>query len=340
MTDWIRCSVDELDLQRQGVNHYLLAIEYSWKGEQTTLEYPLTVAHTGDGPCALLLGGTHGDEFEGQLAATRLASAIQVGQVHGTLIVVPTHNRPAALAGVRTSPIDGFDMNRIYPGADGEGPSYAIARFVTQRLIACADTVIDIHSGGTTHEFVLSSNLQGRVGPPQYFRDLPALLSFNTPYAIVFDEAGNETMPHKGSVEAAAQGLGKRAFSTELGGARRLTPDSLEAAETGIRNLLRHIGILNGPVVDPAQSRSKLLCLSRPEQYIGILERGQFVPHVWLGAEVSAGQLLGEVHYLDRPGTKPYKIYTATSGIVVTVASAGIVDPLEPAYVVAQPIER
>ena len=335
----IRCSPHELDLGLTGVRHVSVELDYEWRGERNVLAYPLTVVHNGPGPCALVLGGTHGDEFEGQLAATRLAQSIQADEVSGTLIIVATHNRPAALAGTRLSPIDGLDLNRIFPGGDGAGPSHAIARFVTERLIGAADAVFDVHSGGTTHEFVLSSNLQARVGSDVYDRHLPALLAIDAPYALVFDEVGNNTMPHGGSVEAAAMAQGKLALSTELAGAARLTPESLATCEDGIRNLLHYLGVLSDGRGASAPSRSQLLSLSRAEQYVDIPKHGQFVPHVWLGDKVEEGQLVGELYWLEEPGTAPFEVLSPLAGTIVMAACKCHVDPAEPVFAIAEAID-
>ena len=66
-----RCTQDKLVLERTGVTHSIVGLDYDWLGESATLECPLTVVHPGDSPYVLVLGGTHGDEFEGQLAARR-----------------------------------------------------------------------------------------------------------------------------------------------------------------------------------------------------------------------------------------------------------------------------
>ena len=321
------------------MNRYLIDLSYEWQGEGFSLSLPLVVAHANPGPCGLLVGGTHGDEFEGQLAAIRLVRQLEMDSVRGTLIVLPTHNHPAALAGVRCSPIDGEDINRLYPGRAGDGPSRAIARFVTDYLLPPATLVVDIHSGGSTFEFVLSSNLQSRLATPAFERDLPALLSFDAPYAIVFDESGNDSMPHAGTLEAAAAAGGKQAFSTELGGSGRLTPTSLAAVEKGVINLLRHCDVLTGAKFDPKRSASQLLCLSHPEQYVWVPYEGHFVPHVWLGAPVTVGHILGELHSLRTLHKPVHVIRSASNGVVVGAASSGIVDEREPVFIIAEPVE-
>ena len=340
MFQWMRTSPDDLDLNRTGLNRYLIDLPYHWNGTDSILPFPVVIAHAGAGRCALLVGGTHGDEFEGQLAAQRLQQQLEMDVVQGTLIIVPTHNRPAALAGVRCSPIDGEDLNRLYPCYEGDGPSRAIARFVTEHLMPPADVVIDIHSGGANTEFVQSSNLQSQIGTPQCERDLPALLSFNAPYALVFDESRNDSMPHGGTLEAAAAALGKQAYSTELGGAGRLTPASLSVAEAGIINVLRHFDVLAGTKFAPEHSTSQLLCLSHAEQYIRAPMAGHFVPHVWLGESVTLGQSLGEIHVLDSLQKPKQLIQSTAEGIVVAVTSFGIVDTREPVYIIAETVTK
>ena len=62
----------------------------------------------------------------------------------------------AVRAGRRTSPIDGGNMNRVFPGNPRGGVTAMIADFVYRELVARADAVVDIHSGGKTLTFAPS----------------------------------------------------------------------------------------------------------------------------------------------------------------------------------------
>ena len=74
--------------------------------------------------------------------------------------------------------------------------------------------MIDIHSGGVAHEFVLSSNLQARLNSDEFEAMRDPLLAFDAPYAIVFDEvSATAEMPHTGTLEGHARSLGKKAIS-------------------------------------------------------------------------------------------------------------------------------
>lgn len=52
----------------------------------------------GSGPTVLLTAGNHGDEFEGQIALTKLACGLQPEQIAGRVIILPMANAPATTA--------------------------------------------------------------------------------------------------------------------------------------------------------------------------------------------------------------------------------------------------
>jgi predicted deacylase len=224
------------------------------------------------------------------------------------------------------------------PPPDATGPSAAIARFVAGRLLPEIDWLVDLHSGGSAHEFVPSANLQATVGSAEYRSMLPALLAFGAPYAIVLGQAetGSLAMPHQGTLEGLARAMGKRAISSELGGAGRLAPASLAVAERGLSNLLAHIGVLPATGIEPA-GRSILLALGRPEHHVPSPLDGVFAPRVWLGEAVRAGDLLGEVHPLD-PGAPPAAVRALCDGIVVGIASRGSQERDAVLFYVAEPV--
>lgn len=336
---WIEANPEELDFQSDGIRRYWVRLDYRHEDRQERMTWPLVLCRHGAGPAVLVTGGTHGDEFEGQIAATELIHRLDPIQVSGLLMVAPTLNRPACLAGMRRSPIDGADINRRFPGLAGEGPSDAIARFVTDELVARAHIAIDIHSGGEAMEFVLSSNLQGRPGSPELVAGLPALMAFDAPYAIVFDEVKVDgAMPHRGTLEGAVRDLGKFAISSEIGGAGRVTPRSMQVARDGLRNLLNHFGILKDPAARlAAQSRSRLLLLARPEHYLAAPAKGHFVPRVWLGDEVERGQAIADLYELESSGLTRREVRASASGVVVAAARRGAVQTGEDLLYIAEP---
>ena len=80
-----------------------------------TLRLAVLVARGGAaGPTLLVLGGVHGDEYEGPHAVRTVFRALAAGQLRGTFIGVPVTNVPAFAAGTRSSPLDGLNLALIY----------------------------------------------------------------------------------------------------------------------------------------------------------------------------------------------------------------------------------
>ena len=109
--------------------------------EQAT---PLVVTHSGvEGPRVLVLGGVHGNEPGGWLAAEAIAEWTPAA---GSLLVVPRANVLATQALERTLPELG-DLNRLYPG----DPEHALPMGrMASAIVGAAtefevDLVLDLH---------------------------------------------------------------------------------------------------------------------------------------------------------------------------------------------------
>ncbi|HWE62649.1 MAG TPA: succinylglutamate desuccinylase/aspartoacylase family protein, partial [Chloroflexota bacterium] len=78
----------------------------------------ICIAH-GQGPTVLVLGGNHGDEYEGQITALNLAAETDPASLQGRVIIIPCLSLEAAHQGTRLWP-DGVNFNRSFPSrADG-----------------------------------------------------------------------------------------------------------------------------------------------------------------------------------------------------------------------------
>ena len=100
------------------------------------------------GPAVLILGGVHGDEPAGSLAAEKICN---LAVKRGTLLVIPRVNTLALDQGVRTLPHIG-DINRAYPGTPDGSPAEQIAYAVTSLLEQYNVTLlIDLHEGRAFH---------------------------------------------------------------------------------------------------------------------------------------------------------------------------------------------
>src|SRR5437879_2609770 len=69
----------------------------------------------GGGPRVAILGGVHGDELEGVLAAQRLIAELGARPVTGTVTVLARANPPALATGTRLG-ADSENLARVFPG--------------------------------------------------------------------------------------------------------------------------------------------------------------------------------------------------------------------------------
>src|SRR5437870_5820916 len=95
----------EIDFDRDGKQHGFIRLPYSvHRSAYGWIPIPVACVKNGDGPRVLLMAGNHGDEYEGQVALGKLIRSLGAEEVRGRMIILPSANYPAAMAGLRTSP--------------------------------------------------------------------------------------------------------------------------------------------------------------------------------------------------------------------------------------------
>src|SRR5881628_709530 len=92
-------------------------------GIDTGTRIPLTIVRGKDpGPTLALIAGTHGDEVAPVIALQRVRRELDPARLAGTVLLVQVANLPSFLRRtVYYSPIDGKNLNRVYPEARWHG---------------------------------------------------------------------------------------------------------------------------------------------------------------------------------------------------------------------------
>lgn len=307
-----------LDFNKPGKQQSFLQVPYSHNlGGWANVMIPITLVARGKGRTVLVLGGNHGDEYQGQIAAMKLARELTPEMVSGRIILIPSLNFPAARAATRLSPLDGMNMNRAFPGAP-EGPvTSQIADFLTTVLFPLSDVVIDIHSGGRSMEFVPCAHMHLVADRGQRARMFAAMLAWNTDFAFLYaDIAGTGLLP----VEAENQG--KLVVTTELGGGEAIPASVHRIAQSGLRNVLIHVGALKGRQQTRAGLGKPPVILTQAlnrEDYLLAPESGIFEIGMDLGAKVKRGQTVGLIHHLERPDRAPEPVIAQSAGYLITM---------------------
>ncbi|MDZ4289042.1 MAG: succinylglutamate desuccinylase/aspartoacylase family protein [Prosthecobacter sp.] len=324
-----------LDLNRPGKQQGFLQVPYSHNlGGWANVMIPITIVARGKGPTVLVLGGNHGDEYQGQIAAMNLARQLTPEMVTGRIVLIPSLNFPAARAATRLSPLDGMNMNRAFPGSPDGTVTSQIAHYLTTVLFPLSDVVIDIHSGGRSMEFVPCSHMHLVADRGQRARMMAAMLAWNSDFSFLYaDIAGTGLLP----VEAENQG--KLVVTTEMGGGEGIPAKVHRITQSGLRNVLVHVGALKGR----EQTRAGLglppailtQALQR-EDYLLAPESGVFEIAVDLGAKVKGGQTVGWIHHLERPDRAPEPIVAHSAGYLITMRAPCLTQQGDCVAVIAQ----
>lgn len=270
------------------------------------IRIPIHVIRGDDGPTVLFTGANHGDEYEGLIAILKLARKLDPARLQGRVILLPTMNHPAVQVGTRVSPIDGINMNRSFPGRRDGTPTPMLAHYVYHHLVARADVVVDLHSGGKTLDFVPSVVMHELDDTVLMERTKAAILAMGAPVALVLKE-----LDTAGMLDQAVERLGKLFVTTELGGGGSTTPERVAIAERGLQNLLCHLDMLDEALQGaPAPPR---FAYTPENGFVVCDDAGLLEPLVELGAPVEAGQPLGCVHFFEELDREP-KTYIAPCG--------------------------
>ena len=195
------------------------------------------------GKRGVLTSGVHGDEMSSVHAVQTVMNQLDPAQMSGTVMAVTDVSRPALENMQRRWPnqgrgIDLIDMNREWPGNEnGATATSRHAGLLFNRLLRPnADFAIDFHTGTTGFE-VTAFNIGGMDVP-----EVKAMVELY-PVGQIFD---NHVYP--GVLHNAFMDVGIPSFTPEIGAARVLDPEMISLFVEGTMNVLKHHGIVAGPM--------------------------------------------------------------------------------------------
>jgi predicted deacylase len=314
----------EIDFDRDGKQYGFLRLPYSvHRSAYGWIPIPIAqIGNTGgngSGPRVLLMAGNHGDELEGQVALGKLIRGLDPAEVRGQIIILPSANFPAAMAGMRTSPLDAGNLNRSFPGDPSGGPTAQIAWYIEKELLPRVEFVLDLHSGGSSLSYI-PSTLGRRPEAPQALDQATELMRvFGAPIGYLTN------VPMDGpTITAAAARAGIRHMSTELAGGGQVTPAALRIAEGGVRRVLHALGALATPP-PPTEHTTRLMEILGQDYYCYAPDPGLFEP-VELGADVEAGTPAALIHPHDTPWREPAPVAFTRTGTVICKRVPGRVE--------------
>src|SRR5215475_2295113 len=302
------------------------------KDEATTI--PVTVIHGGrPGPTPALTPRNHGYEDTPAIALRRLLPSLDPKQLAGSLILVHVANMPSFLKRtIYYSPVDGKNLNRVYPGKADGSVSERIAYQITREVIERADYVLDIHCGDGNESLRPYSYWDVKAGGKEVVEKSRQLaLAFGLD-RIVMDNERPSDPAQSVYCSTTATTRGKPAITIESGGLGVTDDESITRIERGVMSVMRLLKMIEGQ----PQMVEHPMFIDRSD-VLRSDETGIFYPLVEKGHTVAKGTLMGYV--TDFFGKRIYELRAPFAGEVLYILGTPPVSKGEPLAMVGHVAE-
>jgi len=191
-----------------------------------------------DGPILYVQAVSDGDELNGIAVIHHLLNTISPQELCGGIIAVPIANPFAFHFRQSESGADRKKMNRCFPGDKGGTSSQRIAHKLFHEAVVKAQYCIDIHQGGVS-PMIDSVNVRVAGRHRLHKKCIELARVFGIGYVL------NQKGP-KGQLAQSAPDLGIPTIDPELGGCHGWDEVSIQKGISGIQNVLRYYGFIDG----------------------------------------------------------------------------------------------
>jgi predicted deacylase len=249
------------------------------------IQIPVLVASgREEGPVVWVQGCIHGDEFGGAASIIRFFQELDLSQLKGTVVGVPVVNLPSFKARYRTSPIDGANLNRIFPGDPKGTYSQRLAHALIESISETADYVLDLHSGGIglhVDYFVICRQGDNEASKKSMW------LAERMGAEVIWQAGGEGTTSGVGTDHLTQKGI--PAVTIEVGGGN-VTEKHERLFKVSIENALKALDMVPGEA--PVQ---KEYTVYQQGDFIFAGQGGMFVPACEVGSVLNKGDLIGSI---------------------------------------------
>jgi hypothetical protein len=291
---------------------------------------PITLVNgSRPGPVLALVAGVHGMEYAPILALQRLRDRLDPSQLRGALILVHVANVPSFLGRtIYYSPVDGKNLNRVFPGRRDGTVSERIADLITREVIERSTHVIDVHCGDGNESLRPYSYWMTTAAPEVNEASRRLVLAFGLDHIVIdrerpADPAASVYLSNTASLR------GRPAITVESGALADTDEASIARIERGVRGVMRELGM--APEGPPAVEHP--VWIDRSE-VLRAKTTGILYPQVERGTTVAAGALLA--HVTDFAGTRLEEIRAPFDGEVLYVVATPPITAGEPVAFIGQ----
>jgi predicted deacylase len=231
------------------------------------------------------------------------------------------YNLPAFLNHVAfVVPHDGKNPASTFPGSPVGTYSEAMAYYFDQEVLSKADYYVEMH-GGDIPEKLTPLTVCAVTGDEEVDRKSKELATvYNIPLVVALPIPAPETAQF--NIDKSGFGMmaarGKPAIVAESGHQGVLRMEDVERNLVGLRNILIHLGMTSGQIVDTVERTFFL------EGWTNVCSEiaGMWYPRVSLNERISKGQVLGVVR--DYFGQDIVEVKAPTDGVVAVVRTSAM----------------
>ena len=295
---------------------------------------PISIVHgSRPGPVLAAIAGVHGYEYPPITALQRIRQELDPTELAGTLILVHIANMPSFLGRtIYYSPVDGKNLNRVYPGRADGTVSERIAHAITTEVIERADVIIDMHCGDGNEALRPYAYWMLSGDPELDARTREIVVAFGLDH-IVIDRDRPRDAGASLYTSNTALTRGKPGFTTETGRLGSNEEHWVDMAERGVWNVLRHLDMIEGEVTLPGP----IVWLDEYE-VVRSPVTGIFQAAVLDGYVIAEGGLLGTL--VDFFGEQIQEVRAPFAGVVNYVVATPPVSEGEPVAMVSRIARR
>jgi predicted deacylase len=275
-----------------------------------------------EGPTLWIQAASHGNEYQGMGAIIKLFVETKPEELSGALILIPVLNILGFNAMLRSSPVDGMDFNRTYPGAPPErvmhilGHTEVVVHTIVEEIRKNAEYMIDIHDAGPLG---LDTEIFYATSPdPEVTKGTRAMAfaSGGTVIREVIMDRAEDRKKYPGLLGSVINEI--PSITIEVGGGVSLNETYINEIVKQFRNVMKYLNMIPGdPEIPERQTFLNTTTFVRP--HAGGILHMQIAIH----DNVSKGDTLGTI--TDFFGNELEVLKSPVDGIVYAFRNAAVV---------------
>ncbi len=213
------------------------------------------------------------------------------------------------------NPVDGKNMNRLYPGKPEGTQTERALWAITKEVIEKCDYLIDFHGGDLDENLRKYSYWADTANEHLDAISRGMVLAFGLDHIIIQRNRPSDPRPAGvTTITRHAQEIGKPAIAVEAGHAGGTDAEDVDALIRGTENVMRHLKMMPGavaPVEHPLWIARSVVITSEQD--------GIFYPLVIPEAYVKQGMRIG--YMTDYFGNKIWDVTAPVSGVVIYIGA-------------------